>query len=143
MVSRRALARAIFVLGGVGAVSALAGTADVRPPLPALAMLQPGLWQLKTEGQPPRNACIADPHALIQLRHRADACGRLVIANERLTATIHYSCPGAGWGRTTVKVETPRLARIDTQGIAENEPFAFTVEARRLGPCGDRLSADR
>lgn len=143
MVGRCALGRGIFVLAGIGAASAYGATADVRAPLSALAMLQPGLWQLKTEGEPSRNACVADPSALIQLRHRANACGRLVIANERSTATIHYSCPGAGWGRTTIKAETPRLARIDTQGIAGNEPFAFTVEARRLGPCADRLSTDR
>jgi len=131
------------MLAGAGAVSAWAATPEVSPPLSALAMLQPGLWQLKTEGEALRKVCIADPYALIQLRHRANACGRLVIANEKSTATIHYSCPGAGWGRTTIRAETPRLARIDTQGIADNEPFAFTAEARRLGPCGDRLGANR
>ena len=143
MIWKRASGRAFFVLACIFAASALAATSEVRPPLSALAMLQPGLWQLKTEGEAPRNICIADPYALIQLRHRANACGRLVIANEKSSATIHYSCPGAGWGRTTIRAETPRLARIDTQGIADNEPFAFTAEARRLGPCGDRLSADR
>ena len=140
---KSALGRAIFVLAGVGAASAFAATAEVRPPLSALAMLQPGLWRLKSESEAPRNVCMTDPYALIQLRHRTNACGRLVIANEKSTATIHYSCPGAGWGRTTIRAETPRLAQIDTQGIADNEPFAFTVEARRIGPCGDRFSAGR
>lgn len=143
MIRKQALCRAFFVLAGVVAASALVAQPDVRPPLPALTLLQPGLWQLKAEGEAPRNICIADLYALIQLRHRTVACGRLVIANEKSTATVHYSCPGAGWGRTTIRVGTPRLASIDTQGIADNEPFAFTVEARRLGPCGDRLSADR
>jgi hypothetical protein len=143
MIWKRALCRAFFVLAGVVAASALAAQSDLRPPLFALTMLQPGLWQLKAEGEAPRNICISDPYALIQLRHRTVACGRLVIANEKSTATIHYSCPGAGWGRTTIRAETPRVARIDTQGIADNEPFAFTAEARRVGPCGDHLSADR
>lgn len=144
MIWKRVPGRAFFVLGGICAASALgAANSEVRSPLSALAMLQPGLWQLKTEGEAPRNVCIADPYALIQLRHRTNACGRLVIANKKSSATIHYSCPGAGWGRTTIKAETPRLAHIDTQGIADNEPFAFTAEARRLGACGDRLSANR
>src|SRR5688572_16354393 len=99
---KSALGRAIFMLVAAGAASAWAATSEVRPPLAALAMLQPGLWQLKTEGEAPRKVCVADPYALIQLRHRANACGRLVIANEKSTATIHYSCPGAGWGRTTI-----------------------------------------
>jgi hypothetical protein len=52
-----------------------------------------------------------------------------------MNATVHYSCPGSGWGRTTVRVETPRLARVETQGIAGKAPFAFTAEARRVGAC--------
>lgn len=138
----RALCRAFFMLAGVGA-GASAEASQPSPALPALAMIEPGLWQLRTAGEPARSICVADPHMLIQLRHKASACSRLVIANEKSTATIHYSCPGAGWGRTTLRVETPRLARIDSQGIADNAPFAFVAEARRVGPCGDRLSADR
>jgi hypothetical protein len=125
------------------AITAAAATPDLRPPLSALAMLQPGLWQLRAEGEPNRNVCVGDPHALIQLRHKGGTCTRLVIANEKSSATIHYSCPGAGWGRTTLRVETPRLATIDTQGIADNAPFAFVAEARRIGECGEHLTADR
>lgn len=141
MSSGSALGRAFFVLTlGVAAAASAAATEE-RTSLPALAMLQPGLWQLRAEGEPTLNVCVADPYALIQLRHKAGGCTRLVIANEKASATVHYSCPGAGWGRTTLRAETPRLARIDTQGIAENAPFAFVAEARRIGPCGDRLSA--
>lgn len=136
----RALGRAFF-MSAVAVASA--AVAEVRPSLPALATLQTGLWQLRAEGEAPRNICVADPHSLIQLRHRTAACTRLVIASEKSSATVHYSCPGAGWGRTTLRVETPRLARIDSQGIADNEPFAFTAQARRIGPCGERLSAGR
>lgn len=139
----RALSRA-FLFGAAVAVGvASAGLAQLRPAIPALASLEPGLWQLRGEGEATRTICVADPHSLIQLRHGATPCSRLVIASDKSSATIHYSCPGAGWGRTTLRVETPRLARIDTQGIADNEPFAFIAEARRIGPCGERLSADR
>lgn len=142
MTSGRALGRALFMLAAAVAIAAPAAT-DVRSPLFALAMLQQGLWQLRGEGEPTRTICVADPYALIQLRHKATACARLVIANQKSTATVHYSCPGAGWGRTTLRVETPRLATIDTQGIADNAPFAFKAEARRIGSCGERLRADR
>jgi hypothetical protein len=77
----------------------------------------------------------------MQLQHGATACSRLVIGNEKASATVHYSCPGAGWGRTTLRVETPRLARIDTQGIANNAPFAFSAEARRIGACDKLIPA--
>jgi hypothetical protein len=140
MVSGRALGRAFFMSA---AFVASAAFAQPRPALPALAMIEPGLWQLRTQGETPRSICVADPNSLIQLRHRAAPCSRLVIASEKAAATVHYSCPGAGWGRTTLRVETPRLARIDSQGIADNEPFAFTAEARRIGPCGEQLSAGR
>jgi hypothetical protein len=66
------------------------------------------------------------------------ACSRLVIENERTSATVHYSCPGAGWGRTTLRITTPRSARIDTQGIAANAPFDVSVDARRTGDCGTK-----
>lgn len=143
MSSGRVLGRAFFMFAAGGAIAASAAALEGRPSIPALARLQPGLWQLRTAGGPTANICVADPYALIQLRHKAGGCTRLVIANEQASATIHYSCPGAGWGRTTLRAETPRLARIDSQGIAENAPFAFVAEARRIGPCGDRLSADR
>jgi len=143
MSSGRALSRAFFVGAALAVGLASAGLAQLRPSLPALASLEPGLWQLRGEGEARRTLCVADPYSLIQLRHGAIQCSRLVVASAKSSATIHYSCPGAGWGRTTLRVETPRLARIDTQGIADNEPFAFVAEARRIGPCGERFSSDR
>jgi hypothetical protein len=52
---------------------------------------------------------------------------------------VHYTCPGAGHGRTTVRVETPRLVQIESQGMARNEPFAIRLEGRRTGNCGTRV----
>jgi hypothetical protein len=144
MSSGRTLGRAFFMLSaGVALIGATAALSQEQPRLTALAILQPGLWQVRAEGEPQRNVCVGDTNALIQLRHKASACTRLVIANEKMSATIHYSCPGSGWGRTTLRVETPRLARIDTQGIMGNAPFAFVAEARRIGSCSERFSADR
>lgn len=137
MVFNRALGRAFFMLAaGIAMSGAAAPGAGPAPLLPAVGQLQPGLWQLRVVGEPNRTICVADPHALMQIQHgAAAACTRLVIANEKASATVHYSCPGAGWGRTTLRVETPRAARIETQGIADNAPFAFTAEARRIGAC--------
>lgn len=103
--------------------------------LMATGGLEPGLWQLQGGGQPPRKICLGDVAPLVQLRHADATCSRLVIADEHGGATVHYSCPGAGWGRTTLKVVTPRSVTIDTQGIADNAPFAFTADARRTGEC--------
>ncbi|MDX3884462.1 MULTISPECIES: DUF3617 domain-containing protein [Sphingomonadales] len=104
-------------------------------PLVAGGMLEPGLWRLQPEGEAPRNVCVADAGTLVQLRHPGAPCSRLVIDNRRTSATVHYSCPGSGWGRTTLKLLTPRSATIDTQGIAGNAPFSFTADAQRMGDC--------
>jgi hypothetical protein len=125
----------------VAGIAAAATAAPVTMPLSAVSLLQPGLWQLRIEGEPDRTLCLADPHALMQLQHGTTACSRLVIANQKASATVHYSCPGAGWGRTTLRVDTPRVARIETQGIANNAPFAFTAEARRIGACDGIIPA--
>ena len=107
------------------------------PKLEALAKLEPGRWQLSdSEGAPARSICLAaDPAALVQLEHEGVACGSEVLASEAGAATVEYSCPGRGFGRTSIRVETPRLARIDTQGLADGRPFAYRVEARKTGGC--------
>ncbi len=114
----------------------LTGAADA-PQLTALSHIEPGQWALKANspGASPRNLCIADPRVLLQLQHSGVACSRFVIANNPNETTVHYTCPGAGHGRTTIKVETPRLIHIDSQGIAGNAPFEWSIEARKTGNC--------
>jgi len=112
----------------------LLAATEASPPT-ALASLQPGRWVLSSPSSSKRELCIGDPRALIQIQHRATACSRYVIDNQPRSATIHYTCPGAGHGQTTVRVETPRLAQIETQGIASGSPFALSIEARRVGNC--------
>ena len=123
-----------LALGAIGAAPA----PTQRPARPAaLDKLQPGLWQLrdldsKTELPP---VCLGDPNLLVQLQHRAAACSRIVVAEDQAGATVHYTCAAGGYGQTVIRVETPRLAQIQTQGIAGTAPFQARLEARRAGSC--------
>lgn len=79
--------------------------------------------------------CVADASTLIQLQHPNAACTRFVLDDQATAGTVHYTCPGAGHGQTTIRVETSALIHIDSQGISENAPFNMSIEARRTGPC--------
>ncbi|MBA2918552.1 hypothetical protein GON01_06135 [Sphingomonas sp. MAH-20] len=106
-------------------------------PIQAFGRIEPGQWQLRAldNSAPVRRLCVADAYDLVQLRHPGAACSRFVLANEPQTATVHYTCAGAGYGRTTIRVETPQLVRIESQGLANQSPFQVTLEGRRLGKC--------
>lgn len=140
--------RAIRLAAGL-AIAAL--TIAASPPKSAdqplaLSRLQPGLWQIRELGNDratPQMLCIADPAMLLQVKHHKEPCSRLVIADEADEATVHYTCPANGFGRTWMRVETPRLAKIDTQGIVNKAPFAFRAEVRLVGPCSPKRSARR
>jgi hypothetical protein len=126
--------------GALGLAGAFAVAAPVfafaLPKLEALAKLEPGRWQLsQADGAELRSVCLADPVALVQLEHESATCEQEVLASEGGAATVEYTCPGRGFGRTSIRVETPRLARIDTQGFADGRPFSYRVEARKLGAC--------
>lgn len=129
---RPAVAGLLF-FGGV----AMAGGVAKAPPLAAIAEVQPGQWQLREigAGTSTRSLCVNDAAMLLQLRHGGAQCSRFVIADEPHVATINYSCPGAGHGRTTIRVETRNIFRLDTQGIADGAPFDFVYEGRRTGDC--------
>lgn len=120
----------------------LLGGAVARAPILAFGKIAPGEWQLRAlDGEPPRRICINDPYDLIQLRHPGVACSRFVLANEAQTATVHYTCTGAGYGRTTIKVETGELIRIDSQGLSNRSPFQMAFEARRVGRCATEATS--
>lgn len=129
--------RALIALGAILAVTAPALTqAPGRPA--ALEKLQAGLWQLRDLDSPNVQLpllCLGDPNLLVQLKHRNAPCSRLVVGQDQLSATVHYTCTAGGFGQTLIRVETPRLVQIETQGIAENVPFASRFEARRVGAC--------
>lgn len=133
---RASLSRSPLIATGL--LSALAAPAPAQAPgLPALGAIERGLWELRERGSSaaPRKICVADPSTLIQIRHGSTACSRFVIDSKPDRATVHYTCPGAGHGRTTIRVETSRLIQIDSQGIADDSPFNFSYEGRRTGAC--------
>ena len=125
------------------ALSAFAPTSAMSqaraPVITALGTIEPGEWQLReregTRTLSTRNICVSDTSSLLQVRHPGVSCSRYVITNEPKNTVVHYTCPGAGHGRTNLKVETPRLIQIFSQGIADNSPFYFTMEGRRVGSC--------
>ncbi len=122
-----------LLLPFVGAVATVAEA----PPLAALQQLQPGRWTLSSHDADfeTRAVCIGDPKILLQIRHPLALCNRFVVANDRNRAVVSYSCSGAGNGLTTIRIETPRLAQIETQGVAGGAPFDLAIEARRTGDC--------
>lgn len=127
----------ILILSALLLAAPAAGEGEAPLVMPAMADVQPGQWQLKTRDSATatRAICLKDVQELVQLQHGKLTCKRFVISNGPRETTVQYSCPGHGYGRTAIRIETPRLLQIDTQGIAGGEPFAAQIEARRLGDC--------
>ena len=117
-----------------------AGATAVPAQAPSLAMLdrlEKGSWQLRERGSDKvmQTLCVGDARRMIQVYHPRSGCSRYVIEDTPNSVTVHYTCPGAGHGRTTIRAETNRLVQIDTQGIAEGRPFSQAIEGRRIGGC--------
>ena len=111
--------------------------AGQRPALAMLNQLDAGRWELRErDGGPVERICLPDARRLIQLRHPASTCERLIVSDSATEVTVQYTCRGHGYGRTHIRRETSRLAQIETQGIVDGLPFAYSVEARRVGDCG-------
>jgi hypothetical protein len=125
------------ILSAIASVSVAAALPQLQQ-IKAMMTVQPGLWTIhaldRGETDVPA-VCVADPTRLLQFRHPNQTCSRFVIADTARVATIQYTCPGAGWGRTSVRIISPGQLRLDTQGIADNAPFALAAEARRIGEC--------
>lgn len=133
----RNVARLKPTLMGAAAMLLLATPGVAQAPA-ALASLQNGIWELRDVGRSsgsPEHICVRNAERLIQIHHAGNACPRRVLSSDSRSVTIRYECSGSGWGRTTLNVETPRLARIDTQGIDGGSPFHNVYEARRTGDC--------
>lgn len=121
-------------------VCALAGATAVPAQAPSLAMLdrlEKGSWQLRERGKDAvlQTICVGDARRMIQIYHPRASCSRYIIEDTPNSVTVHYTCPGAGHGRTNIRSETNRLVQIDTQGIADGKPFSQAIEARRTGGC--------
>ena len=128
--SVRTAAIAVFVLTLPALAQAL------RPTGTPLDRLEPGLWQIRNaSGTSLGSICLGDPSDLAQLQHRGASCSREYLASGDRFATVQYSCRGIGSGRTTIRVETRRLVRIESQGLDQGTPFAIRAQARRSGEC--------
>lgn len=117
---------------------AAAGAVPAQAPsLAMLDRLEKGSWQLRERGKDAvlQTICVGDARRMIQIQHPRSTCSRYVIEDTPNSVTVHYTCPGAGHGRTSIRSETNRLVQIDTQGIAEGRPFSQAIEARRTGGC--------
>ncbi len=123
-----------------GATAAMAASPASGPMVAALGQIEPGQWQLQEVGggAGPRIMCIADSNAFIQIQHPGMQCSHFVIDDQPRSATVHYTCPGAGHGRTTIKLEGRDVFHIDTQGIAEGSPFDMAFKVKRMGDCAVR-----
>jgi len=126
-------------LAAAGLLLAIAGPGHSQPAgagSQMLTRLESGQWELRG-GNNARIAaiCLGNPILLTQPRHASAPCSRDVVAADANSMTVNYSCPGLGRGRTTIRIETPRLVQIDSQGLDHGMPFALRAEARRVGPC--------
>ena len=114
---------------------AFAWPAATQQPGP-LAQVERGQWQLRgAGGEAAGTVCLGDPLLLAQPQHGPQPCTREILGYDLHSVTVAYVCPGMGRGRTLLRVETPRLVQIDSQGLDRGTPFALRAEARRTGPC--------
>ena len=125
--------RNLTALGLLGVGSAV--TAATLPPLIANSG---GLWGVSRSatGANSERRCVPNAASLSQWEHLQNQCTRLVLSSTETSAVINYTCPKGGFGRSTIKVITPRTLRIETQGIGtDGFPFNYTLHARRVGDC--------
>jgi hypothetical protein len=129
------------ILMAAGAAAALALTAAQRPA--ALAQASPGLWEISgvPGSKAPIRECVADLVALGRFEHRGRSCKSDIIRSNGSTTLLSYSCRGGSFGRSEISVVTPRNLRIGTQGISDNLPFNYVLQARRIGDCPPKTSA--
>lgn len=125
--------RAISILAFAMIAPALAAAA---PPA-ALSKVAGGLWEVS--GAPgakaPVRQCVGDVLALAQFEHRSKVCSRNVISDGKSSTRVRYDCGSAGFGQAEVDVITPRSLRISTQGISDQLPFNYVLQAHRVGEC--------
>jgi hypothetical protein len=128
-----------LALGGLAAGAALwwavPGLAQGNG-LALLGTLTKGEWTIKQRGgAPDRKICVKSGAELIQLMHREGGCSQFVVEDAAARVTVQYTCPGNGYGRTSIRRETPALVQLESQGIHDGTPFQMTAEARRTGAC--------
>jgi hypothetical protein len=130
-------------LTAAGIAATLALTAAQRPAL--FGQTVPGLWEIT--GLPGDKAaareCVMDTAELARYEHRSRSCTLKVTNDSANFAVVDYSCGGAGFGHTRIDLITPRALRIETQGVSDNLPFSYVLQARRVGDCPAIKTAPR
>lgn len=108
-----------------------------RPSLAMLDHLQPGQWEVRDRDLAGGRSrlCIESGRRLIQIRHMREVCRSFTVEDTADAVTVHYTCPGNGYGQTSVRFESAQLVQLETQGIAQGLPFNFRAEVRRIGAC--------
>lgn len=111
--------------------------AGQRQPLAMLDRLESGRWELRMRDTraAAEQICLRDGRRLIQLRHPANACDKLIVSDGPGEVIVQYTCRGRGFGRTHIRRETGRLVQIESQGVLDGLPFDIVAEARRIGDC--------
>lgn len=130
--------RAVWALLGAGAILGLAVPvlAAQGNGLAMLGTLTKGEWTIKQRGRAPdRKICVKSGAELIQLMHRESGCNQFIVEDGAARVTVQYTCPGNGYGRTSIRRETGALVQLESQGIHRGMPFQMTAEARRTGSC--------
>jgi len=127
----------IFAVG----IAVSAGAAAAPPS--ALMQVAAGMWEISgvPGAQAPVHQCVTDIMALAQYEHRGKSCSLKVLSDTERSTLINYSCGSAGFGQSQIDVITPRSLRISTQGISEQLPFNYVLQARRVGDCTKSASA--
>ena len=107
---------------------------------PALAQTSGGIWEISglPGAKSPLRECVANAASLAVIEHRGQNCTRSILSDGPSTALIHYTCGQAGFGDSRLTVITPRSLRIETQGISDQLPFNYVLQARRVGDCAPR-----
>ncbi len=127
-------------LTGVSAAAFFAFTVAAPAQAPELVLLdglKKGAWVLKSRGstEEGERVCLGDPKLLLQIKHSGASCSRYVIEDSPQNLRVSYKCGGLGHGVTTIRGESSGLVQIQSQGIENNAPFSFSVEARHVGSC--------
>lgn len=121
------------------ATSAMAASPILAQPgtLRMLDTFDPGLWEVRIRdgNHMVRKLCLESGRPLVQIRHPNALCRSFVVKDDPRAVIVHYTCPGAGYGRTQIRLENAQLAQVDSQGIAGGFPFDISAEARRVGTC--------
>gem|GEM_PF-177942 len=127
----------LLVLAGGAALMLGTEATGQKRSLETLDQLEPGSWELREHGTggSAGDICIRSGRQLIQLRHPGLNCKSVTVEDSPTEVVVQYMCAGQGYGRTRIRRETNALVQIDSQGIANGQPFAYAGEGRRAGAC--------